>query len=194
MLVRAADLIGQLGDPSYLRKANALFCEFRETGVAKALGYASPADVIEKYPDFFWRSVSPYIAPAVQFLEVTVDGRTWLANLYANVFSALLIHTEFLRESGGATGTRYFPDWVRRHVELGLGRTTNLRKRGHAMHITASSAPTASSRSGLRMLPTALARARPPASSAAAVGSRLLRRTGASEIAGARNSACGPLR
>ena len=88
MLVRAADLIGQLGDPSYLRKANALFCEFRETGVAKTLGYASPADVIEKYPDFFWRSVSPYIAPAVQFLEVTVEGRTWLAHLYANVFRA----------------------------------------------------------------------------------------------------------
>jgi hypothetical protein len=52
------------------------------------LGYASPADVIEKYPDFFWRSVSPHIAPAVQFLEVTVEGRTWLANLYANVFRA----------------------------------------------------------------------------------------------------------
>src|SRR4029079_10410477 len=68
MLVRAADLIGQLGDPSYLRKANALFCEFRETGVAKTLGYDSPADVIEKYPDFYWRSVSPYVAPAVQFL------------------------------------------------------------------------------------------------------------------------------
>ena len=88
MLVRAADLIGQLGDPSYLRKANALFCEFRETGVAQTLGYHSPADLIEKYPDFYWRSVSPHVAPAVQFLEVTVEGRTWLANLYANVFRA----------------------------------------------------------------------------------------------------------
>src|SRR6516165_9674531 len=32
-LVRAADLIGQLGDPHYLRKANALFCEFQEVGI-----------------------------------------------------------------------------------------------------------------------------------------------------------------
>jgi hypothetical protein len=88
MLVRGADLIGQLGDPCYLHKANALFCEFREIGVAGKLGYASPADVIEKYPDFFWRSVSPHIAPAVRFLKVTVEGRTWLAHLYANVFSA----------------------------------------------------------------------------------------------------------
>lgn len=88
MLVRAADMVGQLGDPCYLNKTNALFCEFREIGLAETLGYASPADVIERYPDFFWRSVSAHIAPAVRFLEVTVEGRTWLAHLYANVFSA----------------------------------------------------------------------------------------------------------
>jgi len=87
-LVRAADLIGQLGDPCYLTKANALFCEFREIGLAATLGYGSSADVIEKYPDFFWRSAAPHIAPAVRFLEVTVEGRTWLSHLYSNVFSA----------------------------------------------------------------------------------------------------------
>ena len=32
-LVRAADLIGQLGDPHYLRKANALYYEFEEIGM-----------------------------------------------------------------------------------------------------------------------------------------------------------------
>ena len=32
MLVRAANLIGQLGDPHYLRKANALYYEFEELG------------------------------------------------------------------------------------------------------------------------------------------------------------------
>ena len=42
LLVRAADLIGQLGDPHYLRKANALFCEFEEIGMNKKLGYESP--------------------------------------------------------------------------------------------------------------------------------------------------------
>ena len=35
MLVRAADLIGQLGDPHYLRKANALYYEFEEVGMNK---------------------------------------------------------------------------------------------------------------------------------------------------------------
>lgn len=31
-LVRSADLAGQLGNPEYLRKAFALYCEFREIG------------------------------------------------------------------------------------------------------------------------------------------------------------------
>jgi hypothetical protein len=44
-LVRAADLIGQLADPLYPRKLNALFHEFAETRTNQVLGYASPADV-----------------------------------------------------------------------------------------------------------------------------------------------------
>src|SRR5215472_15445135 len=37
-LLRAADLIGQLGDPHYLRKANALYSEFDEVGMNKRFG------------------------------------------------------------------------------------------------------------------------------------------------------------
>jgi hypothetical protein len=87
-LVRAADLIGQLGDPSYLRKANALFHEFQEIGVAQRLGYTSPADLVERYPDFFWTSVSEHLTPAVRYLNVTASGRQWIAHLHSNVFCA----------------------------------------------------------------------------------------------------------
>lgn len=52
-LVRAADLIGQMGDPLYPRKANALFFEFDEIGMNRQLGYSSPADIVEQYPSFF---------------------------------------------------------------------------------------------------------------------------------------------
>src|SRR6266403_2734875 len=45
-IVRAADLIGQLGDPHYLRKANALYYEFEEVGINRQLGYESPADIV----------------------------------------------------------------------------------------------------------------------------------------------------
>src|SRR5882724_5111605 len=48
-LVQAADLIGQLGDPMYSRKANALYSEFEEVGMNRQLGYSSPADLIDKY-------------------------------------------------------------------------------------------------------------------------------------------------
>ena len=51
-LVQAADLIGQLGDPLYPKKANALFYELEEIGSNRQLGYDSPADLVEKYPGF----------------------------------------------------------------------------------------------------------------------------------------------
>ena len=88
MLVRAADLIGQLGDPHYLRKANALYYEFEEVGMNKQLGYTSPADLTDLYPHFFWSSISPHIQSAISYLNVTSSGRSWIANLYSNVFCA----------------------------------------------------------------------------------------------------------
>ncbi len=87
-LVRAADLIGQLGDPGYLRKANALFYEFDEIGMNRQRGYTSPADVVDLYSRFYWDSVSPHIQLAIRYLNVTSSGRQWIANLYGNVFRA----------------------------------------------------------------------------------------------------------
>jgi hypothetical protein len=86
-LLRAADLIGQLADPMYPRKINALFYEFAETGVNEKLGYSSPADLAQRYPAFFWTKVEPYISAARRHLEQTVEGRQWLAQLYSNVFA-----------------------------------------------------------------------------------------------------------
>jgi hypothetical protein len=86
-LVRAADLIGQLADPDYLRKHTALFHEFVETGIAARLGYASPADLTESYPRFFWDKVEPYIGEGLRYLALTREGRQWTANLYAQVFA-----------------------------------------------------------------------------------------------------------
>lgn len=87
-LLRAADLIGQLGDPRYLYKANALYCEFEEIGMNRKLGYESPADLIELYPQFYWNSVSCHVQTAIRYLSVTESGRQWIANLYSNIFRA----------------------------------------------------------------------------------------------------------
>lgn len=85
-LVRAADLIGQLSDPRYLRKIPALFFEFEETGVNRRLGYQTPADLRSNYPKFYWDNVFPYVRDALGYLSLTQSGQQIKANLYANVF------------------------------------------------------------------------------------------------------------
>src|SRR5262245_50615525 len=87
-LLRAADLIGQLGDPHYIRKANALYYEFEEAGLNRQLGYESPAHNVNLYPQFYWNSVAPHVQTAIRYLNVTASGRQWIANLYSNVFRA----------------------------------------------------------------------------------------------------------
>ena len=86
-LMRAADLIGQLGDPLYLSKLNALYYEFMEIGRLEQLGYTSPADLIECYPKFFWNTVEPYLGDALRYLDHTIEGKQWIANLYSHVLA-----------------------------------------------------------------------------------------------------------
>jgi hypothetical protein len=87
-LVQAADLIGQLGDPMYAKKVNALFYEFEEIGMNRQLGYSSPADLVDKYPEFFWNSVSSNLDEGIKYLSLTVSGRQWIANLHHHVLCA----------------------------------------------------------------------------------------------------------
>lgn len=86
-LVRAADLIGQLADPGHLRKLPALFTEFQETGTAERLGFKTPHDLRRDYSNFYWSQVSPYIQDGLRHLRVTEQGRQWVANLHAHVFT-----------------------------------------------------------------------------------------------------------
>ena len=88
LLVRAANLIGQLGDPHYLRKVNALFYEFEEIGINKQFGYETPTDLRDLYPQFFFNGVSAHLQQAIRYLNVTSSGRLWIAGLYSNVFRA----------------------------------------------------------------------------------------------------------
>ena len=85
-LARAANLIGQLGDPHYLRKANALYYEFDEVGFNKQFGYASPAELMDLYPQFYFNSISAHLHTAIRYLNVTSSGRQWIAGLYSNVY------------------------------------------------------------------------------------------------------------
>jgi len=85
-LVRASDLIGQLGDPNYLRKQTNLFHEFLETGAAELLGYEDAADLADSYPAFYWSCARPYLDEALRLLRYTPEGKQWIANLQSSVF------------------------------------------------------------------------------------------------------------
>ena len=85
-LVRAADFIGQLGDPNHLQKIPALFYEFEELGTNTKLGYKNPGDMRKSFAKFYWNVVSPYILDALRYLRVTQEGKQWIANLHSHVF------------------------------------------------------------------------------------------------------------
>ncbi len=86
-LLRAADLIGQLADPHHMRKFPALFYELEETGTNTKLGYKNPDDLRNAYPSFYWNVVNRYIQDGLRHLQVTQEGKQWIANLYAHVFA-----------------------------------------------------------------------------------------------------------
>ncbi|MCB9110759.1 MAG: metal-dependent phosphohydrolase [Anaerolineales bacterium] len=87
-LVRAADFVGQLGDPDYFRKTPALFYEFQELGLNERFGYKSPNDMRKNYASFYWEQVNPYLQDALFYLRLTEDGKQWVANMHSHVFDS----------------------------------------------------------------------------------------------------------
>jgi hypothetical protein len=85
-LCRAADLVGQMSDPRYLKKLPALYSEFEETGMNRMLGYRSAAELRANYPHFYWSVVFPYISDSLRYLAATATGRQIIARLYTNVY------------------------------------------------------------------------------------------------------------
>lgn len=85
-LLRAADFIGQLGDPNYLRKIPALYYEFEELGTNEKYGYKNPGDMRKRYARFYWDVVDEYIRDAIDYLRRTQEGKLWVFNLSAHVF------------------------------------------------------------------------------------------------------------
>jgi len=87
-LVRAADFIGQMGDPRYVLKTPALFYEFEEIGYNKQTGYKEPGDMRKGYADFYFQVVDPLIQDALCYLRVTHEGKLWIANLHSHVYNS----------------------------------------------------------------------------------------------------------
>ena len=99
-LTRAADLVGQLGDPEYLRKIPALFYEFEELGRNPDIGCDSPGDLRRGYAQFFWEVAHRYVEDAVELLRLTQEGKEWVSRLHSHVFEC----EHFLGQSSGESG------------------------------------------------------------------------------------------
>ncbi len=80
-LVRAADLLGQMADPMYLKKLSRLYAEFIETGEAQRQGFANAGELRAKFPQFFENQVRPFVGEGLKCLGKTQDGQPWIANL-----------------------------------------------------------------------------------------------------------------
>jgi len=87
-LARAADLIGQLSDPCYLKKIPALFYEFEEMGTNQRMGYRHPGDLRVGFPSFYHNVVLKYIQSGMGYLAATPKGKRILESLQANVEAA----------------------------------------------------------------------------------------------------------
>ncbi len=99
-LARAADLVGQLGDPEYLRKIPALFFEFEELGRNEEIGCQTPGDLRRGYAQFFWEVAHRYVEDAVELLRLTQEGKEWISRLHSHVFEC----EHFLGSENAKTG------------------------------------------------------------------------------------------
>lgn len=80
-LLRAADLIGQIGDPLYSRKLTNLFYEMSELGSAEAHRYQRPGDMVSGFREFYRTLVAPVLGPAIAHLEKSKSGQGWVQRL-----------------------------------------------------------------------------------------------------------------
>ncbi len=97
-LVGSADLIGQLADPMYDEKIPRLYYEFKESGTSEKMGYKSSQDLRVGFPSFFINFVRPNIQDALDYLQITEEGRNWVAGLNYHVFSQS--HKASIEKSG----------------------------------------------------------------------------------------------
>ncbi|MEE4300784.1 MAG: hypothetical protein V2J24_15200 [Pseudomonadales bacterium] len=80
-LLRAAQIIALGADPRFVQRSKKLYRQLEEVGLAAKMGYANPADVIDSYPQRFWKHLLPQITVALSYLKYTGGGQTWLARL-----------------------------------------------------------------------------------------------------------------
>jgi hypothetical protein len=84
-LLRAAHLIGSIADPDFDLKTKPLLVELEESGMTKLLGYSDIAAFRTGFQDLFWLSMYPLVADGLKLLDLTGEGREFVAHLHAQL-------------------------------------------------------------------------------------------------------------
>lgn len=82
------EILGWIGHTAleHIASSIALFQAFTEMGQAERMGYGDPGDLREGYPASYCNNVHPFVAPQMRALELTQEGRQWIANLRSHLF------------------------------------------------------------------------------------------------------------
>lgn len=92
-LLRAAHIIGAIADPNFMLKTTPLMLELLESGMADQLGFETTTEFRDVYNKLFWTVLQPMVTDGVDYLNMTIQGRAWLANMYAH---ALMLENDAL--------------------------------------------------------------------------------------------------
>jgi hypothetical protein len=84
-MVRAADLIGQLADPNYLRKLPALYEEFLECGTAEVMGLKNYRGLLQQFPNFVSQMIQPLVVEGFAALGAAPNGKRWIESLNESI-------------------------------------------------------------------------------------------------------------
>ena len=84
-LLRAAHLIGSIADPEFDAKTKPLLVELEESGMTKLLGYSDIAEFRVGFQDLFWLTMYPLVADGLKLLDLTGEGREFVAHLHAHL-------------------------------------------------------------------------------------------------------------
>jgi hypothetical protein len=91
-MARAADLIGQLADPNYLRKLPALYEEFLECGTAEVMGLKNYHGLLEQFPNFIRKVIRPLVGDGFEALAAAPDGQRWINSLNDSIAYCESLH------------------------------------------------------------------------------------------------------
>ena len=84
-LLRAAHLIGSIADPDFDIKTKPLMVELEESGMTRLLGYSDIEKFRLGFHDMFWNTMYPLVADGMKLLDMTGDGREFVAHLHAHL-------------------------------------------------------------------------------------------------------------